>query len=246
MLESLNQPYRAAVIGASGGIGRALTQCLVEDENAAQVFAFSRTPLGISDAKLTSERIDILDEDSIAQTAEIATADGALDLVLVTTGVLHRGPDLKPEKAIRETDGARMAEVIAINTIGPSLVAKHFLPTLRRGQKTVFAALSARVGSIEDNRLGGWVSYRASKAALNMVLRTFAIEHARQRPESIVAGLHPGTVDTALSQPFSGRVPESQLFSAARSARHLLRVIEALTPEDSGGVFAWDGKRIPG
>ena len=115
---------------------------------------------------------------------------------------------------------------------------------MRKKSKTVFAALSARVGSISDNRLGGWYAYRASKAALNMLLKTLAIEYARRYPESIVAGLHPGTVDTGLSRPFTRRTPEGRLFPAERSARHLLSVIDGLRPEDSGGVYAWDGQRI--
>ena len=115
---------------------------------------------------------------------------------------------------------------------------------MRRNGKTVFAALSARVGSIGDNRLGGWTSYRASKAALNMVIRTLAIEHARRRPESILVGLHPGTVDTNLSAPFQRNVPQENLFTPAVSASHLLRVIDKLDARDTGGFFAWDGQAI--
>jgi NAD(P)-dependent dehydrogenase (short-subunit alcohol dehydrogenase family) len=124
------------------------------------------------------------------------------------------------------------------------MVAKHFLPLLRKGRKTVFAALSARVGSISDNRLGGWSSYRASKAALNMLLRTLAIEHARKWPDSVVVALHPGTADTALSKPFSSRVPAERLFSPSRSAGYLLGVIDDLKPSTTGGFFAWDGTPI--
>jgi NAD(P)-dependent dehydrogenase (short-subunit alcohol dehydrogenase family) len=124
------------------------------------------------------------------------------------------------------------------------MVAKHFLPRLRTGHKTVFAALSARVGSISDNRLGGWASYRASKAALNMLLKTLALEHSRRWPDSVIVGLHPGTVDTALSKPFSSRVPAERLFEPSQSARYLLGVIDDLTPTATGGFFAWDGTPI--
>ena len=145
---------------------------------------------------------------------------------------------------MRELDLQRLTQLFAVNAAGPALVAKHFLPLLRKNSKTLFASLSARVGSISDNRLGGWYSYRASKAALNMLLKTFAIEHARQWPDSVVAGLHPGTVDTALSQPYTSRTPKETLFSPETSARHLLKVMNQLSPEESGGVFAWDGSRI--
>ena len=137
-----------------------------------------------------------------------------------------------------------MSEVFNVNTIGPALLAKHFLPAMRKTGKTVFVALSARVGSIADNRLGGWVSYRASKAALNMVVKTIAVEQARQRPESIVVSLHPGTVDTALSKPFSAGVSENSLFTPEYSAACLLKVIDGLNVTDSGGFFAWDGAGI--
>jgi NAD(P)-dependent dehydrogenase (short-subunit alcohol dehydrogenase family) len=149
-----------------------------------------------------------------------------------------------PEKTLRELDAEVMAHVLAINTIGPAMVAKHFLPRMRPGTKSVFAVLSARVGSISDNRLGGWYSYRASKAALNMLLKTLAIEHARRFPASIVAGLHPGTVATPLSAPFQQRVPEGKLFTPDFAAERLLAVIDGLEVSDSGSVFAWDGSRI--
>ena len=141
-------------------------------------------------------------------------------------------------------DPAAMEAVFRTNAIGPANVAQAFLPRMRRYGKTVFAALSARVGSIGDNRLGGWVSYRSSKAALNMILKTLSIEHTRQFPESVIAALHPGTVDSALSAPFQRRVPDGKLFSPAQSVGYLLSVIDGLAPEDSGGFFAWDGASI--
>ncbi len=194
--------------------------------------------------KSTTGFIDLADEDSIATAAQLATKDDTLDLVIVTSGILWEGEDLRPEKSMRELDIRRLTQLFAVNAAGPALVAKHFLPVLRKNSKTLFASLSARVGSISDNRLGGWYSYRASKAALNMLLKTLAIEHARQWPDSVVAGLHPGTVDTALSQPYTSRTPKDALFSPETSARHLLNVMNQLCPEDSGGVFAWDGSRI--
>jgi NAD(P)-dependent dehydrogenase (short-subunit alcohol dehydrogenase family) len=188
--------------------------------------------------------MDLLDEASIRSAASQVSEHGPLDLVIVATGILHQD-ELQPEKAMRELSGENMLELFRINTVGPALVAKHFLPSMRRKGKSVFAALSARVGSIEDNRLGGWVSYRASKSALNMTLKTLAIEHARRWPESVVAALHPGTVATGLSEPFRSRVAPEQLFTPETSASHLLRVIDGLTAADSGGCYAWDGSRIP-
>jgi NAD(P)-dependent dehydrogenase (short-subunit alcohol dehydrogenase family) len=138
-----------------------------------------------------------------------------------------------------------METAFRLNTIGPALVAKHFLPLLAKDRKSVFAAISARVGSIEDNHLGGWYAYRASKAALNMVIKTLSIELARRNTNALCVGLHPGTVDTPLSTPFQSGVPEAKLFSAARSARHLLTVLDNLTPENSGCLYAWDGSQIP-
>jgi NAD(P)-dependent dehydrogenase (short-subunit alcohol dehydrogenase family) len=176
--------------------------------------------------------------------AEAASASGPLDLVIVATGILHRGDEIQPEKTMREFDSHVLQEVFVVNAVGPALVAKHFLPKLRRGHKTVFAALSARVGSISDNRLGGWASYRASKAALNMLIRTLAIEQARVRPDAIVVALHPGTVDTRLSQPFTGRTEPGKLFAPAESAARLLRVVEGLDQEQTGGFLAYDGTTI--
>ena len=142
-------------------------------------------------------------------------------------------------------DPQTLTHLFQVNATGPALIAKHVLPLLVRGRKSVFAALSARVGSIEDNRLGGWHSYRASKAALNMLLRSCSVELAHRNPDAVCVSLHPGTVDTRLSEPFQKSVPDNQLFSAEQSARHLLEVIDGLTPADTGGFFAWDAAPIP-
>lgn len=212
------------VIGATGGIGSALAK-------VAGAIALGRAGL------------DLTDEASImAAAARIKADHGAVDVVIVATGLLHGG-DLAPEKTWSRLDPAAMAQVFAINTIGPALVAKHFLPLLSKDRKSVFAALSARVGSIGDNRLGGWVSYRASKAALNQVIRTFAIELKRKNPEAICIGLHPGTVDTGLSGPFQASAPK-EVFSPEVASEHLLNVIDGLAAADTGHVFDWAGERI--
>ena len=166
-----------------------------------------------------------------------------VDLAIVTTGMVHDA-EQRPERALKELDPAKLARSFAINTVAPALVAKHLIPKMPRDRRAVFAVLGARVGSIGDNRTGGWHSYRASKAALVMLMKTIAIETARNRPEAIVVTLHPGTVDTGMSKPFQGNVAPEKLFTPAFAAEQLLRVIDSLTPADSGGHFAWDGTRI--
>jgi NAD(P)-dependent dehydrogenase (short-subunit alcohol dehydrogenase family) len=243
---SFAEPINAVVIGASGGIGGALLQRLLEHARVAGVLACSRTPLEAGQAKLAHQPIELEDEASIAAAAGRAgEMFGALDLVLIATGLLHDGEALQPEKTWRALDAERLARSFRVNAIGPAIVAKHFLPLLANGRKSVLAALSARVGSIAANDLGGWHGYRAAKAALNMLLRNCAIELGRRNPTALCIGLHPGTVATGLSAPFRTSVPEGKLFAPNFAAGRLLAVIDALGPEDSGRVFAWDGAAIP-
>lgn len=234
-------PVRAAVFGSGGGIGQALIADLAGRGGVASVRAYGRSDAHAGPANVTHERVDIGAEESLRAAA--ANVPHPLDLVIVATGTLHTDA-YRPERRLRELSADAMLEVFRINTVAPALIAKHFLPLLDRERATVFAALSARVGSIGDNRLGGWTSYRASKAALNMVLKTLSVEHARTRPRSTIIGLHPGTVDTGLSKPFSGNVPDGKLFTPAQSAGYLLDVIGSVTPDDTGRVLAWDGEPI--
>jgi NAD(P)-dependent dehydrogenase (short-subunit alcohol dehydrogenase family) len=227
----------AVVIGASGGIGAALEEALRDEGTFGVVHGFARSRSG-------DKHIDLEDETSIAAAAAVVAKGPAPTLILITTGLLHEA-GRGPEKTMREFDPAWLARSFAINTIGPALVAKHFLPLMTKGQRGVFAALSARVGSIADNKLGGWYGYRASKAALNMMLRTLAIEERRRNERSIVVGLHPGTVDTELSKPFQGNVQAGHLFDPGRAAVQLLDVIDGLKVPDSGKIFAWDGAEVP-
>jgi NAD(P)-dependent dehydrogenase (short-subunit alcohol dehydrogenase family) len=244
MLNSMRDGYRAVVFGASGGVGAALVRVLADDPRCAAIDAGARRSLD-GGGKITPFRFDLLDEASIAMAAEqISKSPEGVDLVLVATGVLHDAA-LKPEKTMRSLQAPALAESFARNGIGPALIAKHLLPLLSRERKSVFAALSARVGSISDNRSGGWHAYRASKAALNQLIRTCAIELAVKNKNAVCVTLHPGTVDTAMSKPFQAGVAPGQLFSAETSARHLLAVIDQLNASESGGFFAWDGRRIP-
>lgn len=227
----------AVVIGASGGIGAAFEAALVEEGAFATVHGFARSRAG-------ALHLDLCDEASIAAAAAHVAKGPPPSLVIVATGVLHAG-DRGPEKALRDLDPEWLAQVYAVNAIGPALVAKHFLPLLPKGTRSVFAALSARVGSVGDNHLGGWHGYRASKAALNMLVRNFAIEERRRNDRAIVVALHPGTVDTALSRPFQGNVQPGRLFDAERAALQLLDVIEELKVTDTGKLFDFEGKEIP-
>jgi NAD(P)-dependent dehydrogenase (short-subunit alcohol dehydrogenase family) len=226
----------AVVVGASGGIGAAFEAVLIEEGGFDVVHGFARSRSG-------SRRLDLEDEASIAAAAAHVAKGPQPILVIVATGLLHAA-DRGPEKALRELDPKWLAKVHAVNAIGPALVAKHFLPIMPKSGRTVFAALSARVGSIADNRLGGWHGYRASKAALNMLVRNLAIEEKRRNPRAIVVALHPGTVDTALSRPFQGNVQPGRLFDPERAALQLLDVIEELKPSDSGNLFDFEGKEI--
>ena len=245
LMPSFGTGLRVAVIGAGGGIGAALVNALAEDPAVAEVHAYSRAGDIPPGPKLRSGQIDILREESIAAAAAGIGGD-PLHLVFVASGLLHDGArGLSPEKSWTALDASALAALFAVNATGPALVAKHFLPHLAKERKTAFAAISARVGSISDNGLGGWYGYRASKAALNQLIKTLSIELARKNPSALCVGLHPGTVATALSAPFQKGVPEEKLFTPDYSARAMLTVLNGLDRDDSGALFAWDGKPIP-
>jgi NAD(P)-dependent dehydrogenase (short-subunit alcohol dehydrogenase family) len=224
----------AVVIGASGGIGAALREALEDEGIYDVVHALSRSG---------ANRIDIEDEASIAAAAGRIAAGPPPALVIVATGLLHDGEN-GPEKTYRDLDAAWLAKTLAVNAIGPALLAKHLLPLMPKQGRTVFAVLSARVGSTSDNRLGGWYGYRMAKAALNQLVRTLSIEEKRRNDRSIVVGLHPGTVDTGLSKPFQGNVRPGTLFTPDRAASQLLDVIDGLTVTSSGRLFDFEGKEV--
>ena len=217
---------RALIIGASGGIGTAFAGALAA--KGVDVVALSRRTHGLDFT------------DASAAEAVLARVEGPFDLVLVVTGALT-STRVRPEKSLAELSAEEMAAQFAVNTIGPALVMKHAKRWLPRRGRSVFAVLSARVGSIGDNRLGGWYSYRASKAALNQVLKTGSIELARTHKEALCVALHPGTVSTRFTENFAA--PNKLM--PAESAKHLLSVLDRLGPERSGSFFDWKGEEIP-
>jgi len=231
--ESFPRDGVAVVFGAGGGIGAALVSALRATDCFREVAAFSRD---------STPAIELQDEASLAESAQFAAEMGALRLVIDATGFLH-DEQHRPERSWQQLDAAQLAKAFALNAIGPALLMKHVLPRLPRSGKAVFATLSARVGSIGDNRLGGWYAYRASKAALNQLVRTAAIELARQSPDALCVALHPGTVATRLSAPFANSGLE--VHSPAVAAGHLLAVVERLGARDSGGFFDWRGTPVP-
>lgn len=218
---------RVLVIGASGGIGSALAAVLAT--RGVAVTGLSRRVDGL----------DVTDDASVA--AALATLDGPFDAIVVATGALEIAGH-PPEKTLKSLDPAAFMAQMALNALGPALVLKHAMRLLPRDRRVVFAALSARVGSIGDNRLGGWISYRAAKAALNQVIHTGAIELARSHPQSVCVALHPGTVETRFTEKYTGRHPA---MPAPDAAAHLLAVIDRLTPADTGGFFDWKGDTVP-
>lgn len=243
LLSSFSGPLQVLLIGASGGIGSAITTQLLSQAKVAKLIALSRREIQVAHPKLSTGYIDITDEASIIAATQALDVEH-LDMVLVMSGILH-AQGLAPEKSLRELSLGNFQQIFAVNAFGPALVFKHLLQYLPRDRRSILAALSARVGSIGDNQLGGWYSYRASKAALNMVIKCASIEIGRHRKQACVIGLHPGTVDTALSAPFQARIKPGQLFTAEQAATYLLQVINQVSVADSGNTFAWDGQVIP-
>jgi NAD(P)-dependent dehydrogenase (short-subunit alcohol dehydrogenase family) len=227
-LGSLRQGYRAVVIGASGGIGSALCAHLESDPRIGELVAISRTIDGFD---VTNERV-------IAE--KVVEIGEPVDLLICATGMLTVD-GTPPEKSIRHIDPAVMAAQFMTNAIGPALVAKHFLPRLSRQDRTIAAFLSARVGSIADNRIGGWISYRSAKAALNQIVRTASIEMARTHPTASVVAIHPGTVETKLSAPYSRG---HKTVTAVTAASNILRTLDNLQTGETGSFVAYDGSPI--
>ena len=219
------------IIGSTGAVGSALLHVLQDDLRCGQAIGLSRS---------TQPPVDFEDETTIEHAAAQVAEGGDVHLVIDATGMLH--DDLvSPEKALSQISPAAMHRSFLINTTGPALLLKYFHRLLPRRHKSCFASLSARVGSIGDNRLGGWYGYRASKAALNMIIKTAAIELARTRPDNVCLAIHPGTVQSPLSQPFAAG---TNAVEPEVSALHIIQVIDQTTAEQSGSFLAYDGQRV--
>lgn len=229
-LNSLGSGYKALVIGASGTLGQAFSALLRADPNCASVRELSRS---------SSPALDLEAPASIAEAAAALADEGPYQLILHTAGLLHRD-GIAPEKSLAAIEADALQAVFQVNALGPALVLRHFLPLLDK--QGAMAMLSAKVGSIGDNRLGGWYAYRSSKAALNMLIKTAAIELARSKPKARLLSLHPGTVISPLSQPFRSA---NAARPAEQAAADMLRVIDSLGPEHSGSFHAYDGQPLP-
>lgn len=233
------------LVGGSGGIGAAIVDRLLQHSGVDMVSAtFHSSGPPPSNGTVSSVAWHKLDATNEHQVKALATNMDDIDWLINCVGMLHRA-EQGPEKSVIQISEAFFLENIRVNTLPTLLLAKHFSRHLKGKRNTVFATVSAKVGSIEDNRLGGWYSYRASKAALNMALKTIALEWRFKLPNCTVAALHPGTTDTGLSKPFQANVPPEKLFSPARTADLLVGIIEQLTPEQSGRFWSWDGTELP-
>ncbi len=253
------------ILGASQGIGFGFVQRFLAEGHIVhatyrdRISAAPLLDLAAQQSNLRLYALDITEEsqietvlgtiaESLQQSAEPADkpADKPAELshVINCIGILHQG-DLQPEKSLRQINSENLLTYFQVNSIASILLAKHLTPLIKNSPRTVFATLSAKVGSIGDNQLGGWYGYRASKTALNMFMRTIALEYRRTCKSTIVTVLHPGTTDTQLSQPFQRNVPPEKLFSIDRSVDQLIDVMNGLTINDSGEFFSWDGTRLP-
>ena len=232
-----------AITGASGALGKAFVNNLAAIDVVETINVFSRSEENFHSEKIFTHLIDYKNEDEIIEASKISSAKSSLDLVIVANGILHNEL-VFPEKKIGEITEEKFQEVFFVNTILPSIIAKHFIPKLSQNNQSIFAFMTARVGSISDNKLGGWYAYRASKAALNMVIKNLSIEVGRKNKNAVLVGLHPGTVVSNLSKPFQSNVPEKNLFTPDQSVNYLLKILLNLKIEDTGKIFAWNGDEI--
>lgn len=248
--EPSNLPVSAAlIVGASQGIGLEFVRHLLRTNRVDRLYATYRQPntelLAIADPRLRCFALDITEEAQIADMVKTIQAETpSLHWVINCVGLLHNDV-IQPEKSLRQINAAQLMQYFQINSIGAILLAKQVQPLLKQSDRAILATISAKVGSIGDNYLGGWYGYRSSKAALNMLMRTAAIEYKRTCPRAIIVVLHPGTTDTRLSRPFQRNVPPEKLFSVERTVNQLVAVLDKLQLSDSGEFFSWDGSRLP-
>ncbi len=241
----------ALIVGGGQGIGLGFVRQLLARPDLDRIYATYRRLesatelLAIADPRLCCLQLDLTDELQIAATIQqIQIATSILHYTINCVGILHEG-EIQPEKSLRQINAKQLLRYFQVNSIGAMLLFKYVQPLLKHPDRSILATISAKVGSIGDNQLGGWYGYRASKTALNMFVKTTAIEYQRTCPQAIVVALHPGTTDTRLSQPFQRNVPPEKLFSIDRTASQLLTVIDRLNTQDSGEFFSWDGTNLP-
>ena len=231
-----------AIIGSSGAIGRAFLDAYIADKDISNIYSISRTEVKSNDKRIIHINIDVTDEVSVKAAAS-KIEENRLDRLIVATGVLHT-KSFGPEKSIKDIKIENFVKIFSVNTFGPALIGKYFLPLMTKDQKSIVAFLSARVGSISENKLGGWYAYRASKSALNQIIKNFSIEAKRTNSSGIIIGLQPGTVKSKLSEPFQKNVKKGKLFLPEDSVDNLIKVIENVMQNDSGKIFDWEGEEI--
>ena len=252
---NFNEDHRdsktSLIVGAGRGIGLGFVRQILATDDIDRLYATYRQLesatelLAITDRRLHCLQMDITDESQIAATIkQIQSETTKLHYMINCIGILHDG-EMQPEKSLRQINSEQLLRYFQVNSIGAMLLFKYIQPLLKHGDRSIIATISAKVGSIGDNQSGGWYGYRASKAALNMFIKTTSIEYKRTCPQAIVVALHPGTTDTKLSLPFQRNVPPEKLFSVDQTVAQLLKVIDKLKSDDSGEFFAWDGSRLP-
>jgi NAD(P)-dependent dehydrogenase (short-subunit alcohol dehydrogenase family) len=231
-----------AIIGSSGAIGNAFVEHYIKDSSVENIFTFSRNATDHVSEKVTSFEIDVESQDSIEKAAG-QVKDHIIDRIIIASGILHT-ESFGPEKSIKDLNYETFAKVYSINTIGPALIGRYFIPLMNKNEKSVIAFLSARVGSISDNSLGGWYSYRSSKTALNQIVKNFSIELKRTNKNAIALALQPGTVESKFSEPFKKNVSKDKLFTPDYSVELLSQVIEGSSANESGSLLSYDGEII--
>ena len=231
-----------AIIGTTGSIGKAFLEYYVSDNTTEKVYSISRSKNNVEDKKIVNLDLNLTNKNDYAKLSSFIPKN-SLDKVIIASGILH-DDDLQPEKTISSLDLDNFQKIFSVNAFAPALLLKFFFPLIRRNENALIGILSARVGSISDNKIGGWHSYRASKSALNMIIKNFSIEIGRKYKKSIIVGLHPGTVDSKLSKPFQKNVPSEKLFTGEYSASKIIKVLEDLNIEDTGKCFDFNALEI--